>query len=414
MTSADTLTAPLAPPFPDDGPPLTLAVVTGSLTRRAGGLFHSVRGTARALASAGHRITVLGVADPSPAEMAEDLAAWAPLMPAAAPRRGPAGLAYAPALARHLDARFDVVHQHGLWQPHSRAVAQWRKRTGGGVVISPRGMLDPPALARSPLKKRLARLLYEDDNLAGADCLHALNEAEAEAIRRVGLTAPIAVIANGLAPETPAPLPPRPAGFPPERRILLFLGRLHPKKGLLPLLAAWARLGADVAATWHLVIAGWDEAGHATELREAITAHGLAGRAHLAGPLHGGEKRAALAHADAFVLPSTSEGLPMAVLEAWAAACPVLMTAACHMPHAFAVGAAVEIAPDPARMAAVLTQTLALPPTRLAAIGERGRALLRARHDADAVARAHVAVYRWIVAGGSTRGVAPPPMVRVG
>lgn len=379
--------------------PLSIALVTGSASRLAGGLFNSVRRSALALSAAGHRVTVLALDD---AHAAEDAAAWAPLVPLVAPRRGPAALGYAPAIGAALrEGRFDVVHQHGIWQAFSRDVAAWRRRTGGPVMISPRGMLDPWALANAAWKKRITAALYERDNLAGAACLHALAASEAASMRAFGLKGPVAVIANGTDIPQPAEVGP-PDWWPAEGRVLLFVSRIHPKKGLAELVEAWARLVREaprVADGWRLVLAGWDDGGHAPALRQAIARHGLEGRILMPGPLYGAAKDAALRHADAFVLPSHSEGLPMSILEAWAYGLPVAMTAACNLPEGFEAGAAEPVTTDPAELAAALAAFLGADPARRAAMGEAGRTLARTRFGWAEIARRHAEVYRWMVAG---------------
>ncbi len=150
-------------------------------------------------------------------------------------------------------------------------------------------------------------------------------DSEARAIRSYGLRNPVCVIPSGV--DLPADDPPGPPAWAPEaggHRVLLFLGRLHPKKGLLNLVRAWAKVQADRpagAADWVLVIAGWDQGGHEARLRRLIDELGAAGTIRLVGPQFGDQKAASLAFADAFVLPSLSEGLPVAMLEAWSLAC---------------------------------------------------------------------------------------------
>jgi poly(glycerol-phosphate) alpha-glucosyltransferase len=261
-------------------------------------------------------------------------------------------------------------------------------------------MLDPWALRHSGWKKSLAGALWENSNLSAAACLHALNQPEADAIRAYGLTNPVAVIRNGIdLPEGKSPPPPE---WWPDKRVLLFLGRIHAKKGVVELVEAFARVRAkapDVADAWSLVIAGWDDGGHKAELAAAISRSGLEGHVLLPGPLYGAEKEAAFASAEAFVLPSYSEGLPMSVLEAWAWMLPVLITDACNLADGFAVGAAIRIENDPAALAATLGETLLSSPAELAAIGARGYEHVAAHYAWPGIANAHEAVYRWMVAG---------------
>lgn len=167
------------------------------------------------------------------------------------------GLRLAPALDRVLASReLDVLHQHGLWQYPSIAASRWRKRTGRPVVISPHGMLDPRALNNSSWKKRLARVLFEDRNLSGAACLHALNHEELRAFRDLGLRNPVAVVPTGVYLRSAEGPPPDPDFLSVDhRKALLFLGRIHPKKGLAETLMAWARarvLNAQLTKDWVL------------------------------------------------------------------------------------------------------------------------------------------------------------------
>ena len=278
-------------------------------------------------------------------------------------------------------------------------------------------MLDPWAVQNSAWKKRLAGWAYEHANLrAAAACVQVNTETEYAAARAYGLDGPLCVIPNGV--ELPdearaAALPPpwveaagTSADDPDAARVLLFLGRIHPKKGLLELVDAWQRLGDDVDP-WHLAIVGWDDGGHEDALRRRIREAGLDARIHLLGPRFGDDKAAAFHHADAFILPSHSEGLPMAVLEAWSYRLPVLMTPGCHLQAGYDAQAALRIEPTAASVADGLRRLVALPPAERRAIGQRGRALVEARFTWTHVAREMQAVYwAWHAAWPG-----PPPVI---
>jgi len=157
-------------------------------------------------------------------------------------------------------------------------------------------------------------------------------DQERRHIRDYGLRNPVCVIPNGvdLPEDHQAPvLPPWSDRIPADAKVLLYLGRLHPKKGLPNLLQAWSMARRAVLAQardWHLGIAGWDQGGHEADLRAQVSAAGLSKCVHFLGPQFGAGRAAAYRNAQAFILPSFSEGLPMAVLEAWAHSLPVLMT----------------------------------------------------------------------------------------
>jgi glycosyltransferase involved in cell wall biosynthesis len=133
------------------------------------------------------------------------------------------------------------------------------------------------------------------------------------------------------------------SNLPEEAKVLLYLGRLHLKKGLANLLQAWSevrRAGGEAAQNWYLVIAGWDQDGHQASLEAITLQRNIGDTVHFIGPQFGLDKDAAFRSSDAFVLPSLSEGMPLAVLEAWAHGLPVLMTPHCNLPEGFARGAA--------------------------------------------------------------------------
>jgi poly(glycerol-phosphate) alpha-glucosyltransferase len=162
-------------------------------------------------------------------------------------------------------------------------------------------------------------------------------------------------------------------------------------------MALWAGTGSE---PWHLVVAGWDQIGTQAALTAQAQALGLAPRVHFIGPQFGDQKAATLAVADAFVLPSLSEGLPMSVLEAWAARLPVLMTDACNLPQGFRAGAAIRLASEPGAMAESLGELDTLSQTELTALGSRGRALVEARFSWNHVAGQMRQLYDWTLDGG--------------
>jgi glycosyltransferase involved in cell wall biosynthesis len=340
----------------------------------------------------------LGVRDP----MREPLDGGARVFPVL----GPLALGFSPELARALGAANpDLVQLHGLFTWPSQLARVWGTRTGRPVVVAPHGMLEPWALANSAWKKRLFRLLVEDRNLARARCLHALCPAEAGNLRRLGLRNPIATVPNGVAldeiPEAPdraalAAANPQLAG----RKVLLFLGRIHPKKGLTHLVEAWAALRRDGAAReWSLLIAGPDQLGHAAEVAGRVRALGLEDSVLLTGPAYGEAKRDLLAGADAFVLPSFSEGFSMAVLEAMAWRLPVVVSRQCNL-DVEGPGVGLLCEPDAVSVAARLRDLLALSGAERRAMGGRGRAEVELRYTWPTVAAQLLEVYRWLLGGG--------------
>jgi poly(glycerol-phosphate) alpha-glucosyltransferase len=388
-----------------------VALLTPWLGRRGGGVAVAVRSLARSLRAAGVGVSLHALAEEGDGG-AEGASPGGDDPPVRLHRRlGPEALGFAPRMRHALSAEGpDLVHVHGLWTYPSRASLTWSRRSARPVVISPHGMLDPWALARSRWKKRVAGFLYETAHLRRGACLHALCRAEAEALRSYGLGNPIAVIPNGV--DLPEAMPEVRPDWCMDgmegRRALLFLGRLHPKKGLVQLLQAWAAVtrgapGRGEADAWCLVIAGWDQGGHLGELQGLARDLGIAAGVRFAGPQFGPAKRATLAHADAFVLPSLSEGLPMAVLEAWSYGLPVIMTPQCNLPEGFEHGAAVRAEPDPRGLAASIHGLLRMPEGERRGMGDRGRRLVERRFSWPRIGREMRRVYEWVL------GDAPMP-----
>lgn len=404
---------------------MKVAFLTGSISREAGGFFHSVRQLARGLSCSGDLdLTVHSLRD---RWTDEDILEWAPEKPRIHEIQGPRAFGYSRTMqVALLQADYDIVHTSGLWQNMSRIALSWHRKTGRPHIISPRGMLDPWALNNSRWKKRIAAVFFEDRHLSEAACIHALCQSELESIRAYGLRNPVAIIPNGVALPEKKLL--KAETLKAENKTLLFLGRLHPKKGLIPAIEAWA---AARHSEWQLVIAGWDQGGHEAELRrlckelrltvgsrrspEEPAATPQAADVVFHGPAFGAEKDSLLRSADAFILPSLSEGLPMSVLEAWAYGLPVLMTPECNLPEGFAHGAAIQIA-SPGN-AEKLKENPPMTTTRPAiedglraifemsdadrsAMGARGRRLVEERFTWPRVATQMKEVYDWVLGGG--------------
>jgi glycosyltransferase involved in cell wall biosynthesis len=417
------------------------AAILSCLSRNSGGLFESVARLHQSLADIPDvENTILGVRD----EFTDsDASKWAPIALYSYPLVGPRAFAYAPALRHHLlQADYDLLHTHGIWQYPSIATLAWHRRTSRPYVVSIHGMVDHWALSHSAWKKRLARFVYEDSHLRHAACIRALSETEAEAIRRMGHRGPICVIPNGV------DLPTAEANayfketclsdLPSRQKILLYLGRLHPKKGLINLLKAWAVVQSSPetwrqAAAWTLVIAGLDQDGHQAELKRLALTLGLTfldidGPSQLAagncsrwglgahakapivfvGPQFDDAKAACYTICDAFVLPSFSEGLPIAVLEAWAFAKPTLITPECNIPDAFATASALRIETDATSIAQGLEALFSAAPRELQRMGRNGRNLTLTRFSWENIAIDMKAVYDWIL----LRGAKPRCVVR--
>lgn len=326
----------------------------------------------------------------------EALTAWTPLSPQTFSIHGLPAFGYAPGMQAALRReQIDIAHTHGIWMYPSAATLLWARHTQNPYVVTPHGMLDPWAVQHAGWKKRIVGMLFQHAHLREAACLHALNRREAKAFRAYGLENPICIIPNGidLPQHEPAPVPPWQEQLAEGRKVLLFLGRIHPKKGLAPLLEAWQ---AGVPDEWALALVGWGEETDVQALEEQLAKERIP-HVHFLGPLFGKDKAAAYQHADAFILPSFSEGLPMTILEAWAYGLPVLMTEFCNLPEGFEAEAALEVAPQSSSILEGLKHVFSLSSAEREAMGIRGKALVAERFTWAHVAQELQQVYHWVL-----------------
>lgn len=247
---------------------------------------------------------------------------------------------------RELIPYVDVVHIHGLWETLVRYASHCARIYSIPYVIAPHGMLDPWSLSQKSWKKSVALALGYRQMLNQASLLHALNQDELALLQPLGIKAPAAVIPNGVEPGEVYPLPPKGTfrNTLPEledRPFILFLSRLHYKKGLDYLADAFKIIAAQHSDV-HLVVAGPD-GGAQAEFESMIQQSGLTDRVHLVGSIYGERKLAAYVDATLFCLPSRQEGFSIAITEAMACGTPVVISRQCHFPEVAERGAGIVV-----------------------------------------------------------------------
>jgi glycosyltransferase involved in cell wall biosynthesis len=298
------------------------------------------------------------------------------------------------------------VHIHGLWQMSTSTAVQAARAFRKPYIISAHGMLESWALANKALKKKIYAALFERANLQSAGCLHALTEAEARDYRRFGLKNPIAVIPNGV--EVPAYASPDAflEKFPElrNRRLILFLGRLHFKKGLDILAEAWARVSRDWPEA-HLVLAGPNFEGTQAQIEERLARLAIRDRVTFTGMLVGDLKWSALAAAQCFVLPSYSEGLSVSVLEAMGFGVPVVVTEQCNLPCVGTCGCGWVIRPTIGQLTSALADFLRSSASRRTSLGKNGQRVVAQTYRWPAIGQEMTAVYRWLNGGAAPEGL---------
>jgi glycosyltransferase involved in cell wall biosynthesis len=299
-------------------------------------------------------------------------------------------------------ATFDIIHIHGLYRfPPTYAAYQARKQKIP-YVITPHGALDPYLYTKSSrnlLLKRLYERWFDLPNLHGAGAIHYTAEDERKRAAFLGLRAPSFVVPNGVDWGRYAQLPARGAfrasqGLG-DAPLVLFLGRLHPKKGLDLLIPAFETIRRQVSGA-QLAIVGPENDSFGQQVRAWVGERGLTDSVHFVGHLDGADVIQAYVDADVFVLPSYTENFGMTVVEAMACAVPVVISDQVNI-HAEVAqsGAGLVTHCDVSEVAEAVLGLLA-DPERRAVMGSAGRAAAQMRYTwpsiVDALSREYTSV----------------------
>jgi glycosyltransferase involved in cell wall biosynthesis len=293
----------------------------------------------------------------------------------------------------------DVIHASGLWDETTLLARVALMRSDVPLVWSIRGMLEPWALQHHGFRKRLAWMAGQRRTLAAADVVHATAPSEAVSCRNAGLRQPVAVIPNGI--ELTAMSTAQRIGRNQEVRRCVYLGRLHPKKGLPSLIHAWAR--CDTAG-WCLEIAGPDSDDHAVTLLSLVERLGLPNVA-ISDARYGDDRRRFLDDSDLFVCPSYSENFGNAIAEAMERSKPVITTTGTPWKVLVERDMGWWVEPTVDGLSHALRVALKAPPSLLLAMGQRCREHVAAAYSWPSVVDRMRAVYDWLLGGGR------PPLI---
>ena len=218
----------------------------------------------------------------------------------------------------------EILHIHGIWDGPTSTAAKVARAAGIAYIYTIRGMLEPWSLTQSRLKKKLALFLYQRELLNKAACLHVTAESEMRSLRDLGFKNPIAIIPNGIDLQK-FPVTKKYFSDSNGRRIL-FLSRIHPKKGLEMLIDIWAGLDNEIKRGWYIDIVGNGDANYIATLQSQIDLSGLENEIKILPPAYGMDKNKMLLDARLFILPTYSENFGVVIAEALAAYTPVITT----------------------------------------------------------------------------------------
>lgn len=219
---------------------------------------------------------------------------------------------------------FDIIQNQSMWDICYHQMAKIARKYGIPYISTPRGMLEPWSLSQKRWKKKIALALYQMRDLQLSACIHTTADSEAQHIKDLGVKSPCVVVPNGIETE----------GYPCRtsmegiKKQVLFLSRIHEKKGIELLIDAWKSLKNEFQE-WSLVIVGNGEPSYIDILRERIANSGLNNCVTIKDPVYGNDKVSLYQSSSIFILPSFSENFGMVIAEAMSCGVPVITTKNC-------------------------------------------------------------------------------------
>jgi glycosyltransferase involved in cell wall biosynthesis len=285
-----------------------------------------------------------------------------------------------------------LIHDHGQWMPLHHFVAELARSKNIPRIVSPHGMLSPWARNYKRLKKSIAWRLYAHRDLKQASVVCATSELELQELRELGVKLPIAVIANGVDP-FPAETLELKTATPPY---VLFLSRIHEKKGVGELLEVWEKINRS---DWKLVLAGPDE-------QKFLASRTLPLGVKYVGMVLGEEKARLMRQASLFVLPTHSENFGVVVGESLLVEVPVITTHGAPWKSLQTERCGWWIPMEKPILKQALLTAMNTPAEELQAMGMRGRMFAAKAFAWPQLAEQMAQVYEWVLGGGD-----PPPCV---
>lgn len=277
----------------------------------------------------------------------------------------------------------DLIHLQHIWNPYIQVMAFWAYHKKIPYIITPRGMLEPWIMAHNPWKKKIALFLYQRKAIQRAAHLHATAQMEADNIKALGFSNPITIIPNGIDLGEVKKIK---TAY--GNKKMVFLSRIHPKKGIELLLEAWRNTDTK---DWTLEIAGNGEAAYIETLTQS--AEDLA-NVSFEGSQYGEAKWDFLRSADVMVLPTYSENFGIAVAEALAVGVPVITTKGTPWEDLESFECGWWITLSVANLETAILKVFQTPTRELEIMGRNGRKLIAAKYDIKAVAKSTIALYQ--------------------
>ena len=299
-------------------------------------------------------------------------------------------------IAKYLaDERFELIQIQSVWEmPYHKVILEARKQNIP-YIVTPRGMLEPWSLSQKKWKKKLAWWLYQRNDVQKAACVFTTAKMEAEHVSNLGITTCKAVIPNGI--ETDAY--PCKSSVEGVKKQVLFLSRVHVKKGIELLFEAWKRLHSDYV-DWQLLVIGNGEAEYIHSLENRVESLGLKDSIKILPPVFGEAKIKVYQESALFCLPSFSENFGMVIAEAMSCGTPVITTTNCpwEILNETDTGWCVDLSVE--NLENALREAMGMDANALYDMGQRASKFIFDNFDYRSVTRKTLRLYEWLLNSG--------------
>lgn len=294
-----------------------------------------------------------------------------------------------------LSEDFDLIQMQSIWDPPYHQVAKIARKHHIPYIVTPRGMLEPWSLSQKKWKKKIALMLYQMRDQQKAACIFTTADMEAQHVRELGVRVPISVIPNGIETD----------GYPCRtsmegiKKQILFLSRVHEKKGIEILIDAFAQLH-DEFADWKVLIVGNGEMEYINSLKLKVKNLEMENCIEILPPVFGSDKIKLYQDSSLFCLPSYSENFGMVIAEAMSCGVPVMTTTYCpwEILNDTKTGWCIDLSVENLRLA--LREALSMSVDELYEKGQRASKLVFDNFNYKNVAQRTYELYKWVIEGG--------------
>lgn len=286
----------------------------------------------------------------------------------------------------------DIVHINCCWMPGCALTQKWSQELNYKIVLTPHGMLEPWIIKRHYWTRKIpALLLYQKNAIIKANYLHATANSEKENLLKIGYNKNIEIIANGIEIEK---ITLKTSWK--RRKKILFLSRIHVKKGINFLIESIALLKNDLK-DYVINIAGEGDENYINELKQLTIQLGIANYIHFIGGVYGEQKWKLFKEADLFILPTHSENFGIVVAEALACGTPVITTQGTPWKELESNHCGWWTAIGTEATTKALKDFLQQTETQLEQMGRNGRKLVEEKYSSQKMAYDMVNLYRKIL-----------------